>query len=177
MNIQKFKRGTRKKLASNFSVREFECKCGICPETLIDLDHVEKLQKLRDQLGKSIKITSAYRCSKHNKNVGGSPNSQHVKGTATDITVKGIDPCDLADMCEHFDGLGRYNTFTHIDSRGTKARWDVRSEQKKKSREVRNSTAVKESRKRTEYLHNGPSDIEINLSLEEIEREVFKKRK
>lgn len=130
VNIKKFKRGDKTKLTPNFSAREFDCQCGKCPETLIDLDHVAKLQKLRDDLGCPIRITSAYRCPIHNANVGGSKNSIHMKGQATDIVANGMSPNEVADACEHFDGLGRYDTFTHIDSRGSKARWDVRKKTK-----------------------------------------------
>lgn len=129
-NVKKFPRGDKTKLSANFSVSEFECQCGKCTETLINLDHVAKLQKLRENLGASIKINSAYRCPAHNKAVGGEPNSMHMKGHATDIVVTGMTPLAVQDACESFDGLGRYDTFTHVDSRGYKARWDFR---KKKS--------------------------------------------
>jgi len=125
-NIKKFPRGDKTKLSTNFSVAEFECSCGQCKETLINLDHVAKLQKLREDLGASITINSAYRCPAHNAAVGGEKNSMHMKGHATDIVVKGMTPLEVQDACESFDGLGRYDTFTHIDSRGYKARWDFR---------------------------------------------------
>lgn len=125
-NVKTFKRGDKTKLTANFSVQEFECSCGKCLETLINLDHVAKLQKLREDLNASIKINSAYRCPEHNAAVGGEKNSMHMKGHATDIVVQGMTPNEVADACEHFDGLGRYDTFTHIDSRGYKARWDFR---------------------------------------------------
>jgi len=129
-NIKKFPRGDKTKLSANFSVSEFECQCNKCPETLIDLDHVAKLQKLREDLNSSIKINSAYRCPAHNAAVGGEKNSIHMKGQATDIVVAGMTPLEVQDACESFDGLGRYDTFSHIDSRGKRARWDLR---KKKS--------------------------------------------
>lgn len=125
-NVKKFPRGDKTKLSANFAVPEFECACGVCQETLINLDHVAKLQKLREDLGASIHINSAYRCPDHNKAIGGEPNSMHMKGHATDIVVSGMTPLEVQDACESFDGLGRYDTFTHIDSRGYKARWDFR---------------------------------------------------
>jgi hypothetical protein len=130
-NVKKFKRGDKTKLSANFTAREFDCHCGKCPETLIDLDHVAKLQKLRDDLGSAISLNSAYRCPTHNANVGGEKNSIHMKGQATDIVVSGMTPNEVADSCEHFDGLGRYDTFTHVDSRGYKARWDFRKKKPK----------------------------------------------
>jgi hypothetical protein len=127
MNIKKFPRGDKTQLSANFSVSEFECACGICPETLINLDHVAKLQKLRDDMNAPIHINSAYRCPTHNKAIGGELHSQHMIGNATDIKIEGMTPLEVQDACEsRFDGLGRYDVFTHIDSRGVRARWDFR---------------------------------------------------
>ena len=148
-SVKTFKRGDKTKLSANFSVAEFECKCGKCDETVINLDHVKRLQQLRDDLGSTITINSAYRCPAHNSAVGGEKNSMHMKGHATDITVKGMTPDEVADACEKFDGLGRYNTFTHIDSRGSKSRWDFR---------VKASAKV-------------PSKKDIKVKLEDIEKE------
>ena len=136
-NIKKFKRGDKTQLTPNFAAKEFDCQCGKCPETLIDLDHVKKLQKLRDDMGSPIKLTSAYRCPAHNKAVGGEANSVHMRGQATDIQVTGMTANEVADSCEHFDGLGRYDTFTHVDSRGSKARWDFRKKKKAKKTDVK----------------------------------------
>jgi len=150
-NIKKYQKGDRTKLTANFSVVEFDCSCSQCTETIIDLDHVAKLQQLREDLGSPIKITSAYRCESHNTAVGGVKNSQHTKGTATDIQVSGMTPSEVQDACDHFDGVGRYDSFTHIDSRGNSARWDKRSKE--------------------DYLPSGPSVDDIDISLEDIERD------
>lgn len=149
-NVKTFKRGDKTKLSANFSVAEFECSCKKCPETLINLDHVQRLQQLRDNLGRSITINSAYRCPDHNAAVGGEKNSQHMKGHATDIVIKGMSPDEVADACEKiFDGLGRYDTFTHVDSRGKRARWDFRSKKSTKT----------------------PSKQDVKISLKDIEKE------
>ena len=125
-------------LTPNFKVHEFACPCkrDTCKDILIDLDHVKKLQKLRDDLNASIHIDSATRCPEHNAEVGGEPHSQHMLGHATDIKVQGMTPDEVADACEGFDGLGRYDTFTHIDSRGSKARWDKRTKPSVKKSDV-----------------------------------------
>lgn len=151
-NIKKYQKGDRTKLSANFSAKEFDCNCSKCLETLIDLDHVAKLQQLREDLNSPIRITSAYRCESHNRNVGGSKNSQHKKGTATDIQVDDMSADEVADACEHFDGLGRYDTFTHIDSRGSKARWDNRT--------------------RKEYLPSEPSEHDLEVILEDLEKDI-----
>ena len=111
------------KLTKNFDSKEFACKC--CGEEVFLIFHVLKLQTLRDYFKKKVTITSGYRCEQHNKKVGGVEYSQHPLGTATDIEVKGVKPDSVAEYAEnHFDGVGRYDTFTHLDSRGDKARWD-----------------------------------------------------
>lgn len=51
----------------------------------IDPYLINLLQVMRDMLGRGMKVTSGYRCAKHNKAVGGSLNSDHLKGKAADI--------------------------------------------------------------------------------------------
>ena len=45
------------------------------------------LDPLREAWGGPIKVNSGYRCPLLNKAVGGTPNSQHQRGEAADITV------------------------------------------------------------------------------------------
>lgn len=123
------------KLTENFSLHEFECNCGckIPDEVLNNIKIVaNNLQILRDTIDKPIKLTNAYRCPEHNAKVGGVSSSQHIKGLAADIQVKNLKPSDVADIAEHemvngrlkHGGVGRYDTFTHVDFRGYNARWD-----------------------------------------------------
>ena len=86
--------------------------------------HVENLQTKRELVDSPFVISSGYRCVEYNKEIGGATKSQHILGNATDIIVVGMLPSEFANKCEDFDGLGRYDTFTHLDSRGTKARWN-----------------------------------------------------
>lgn len=121
------------KLTENFSMDEFECKCGcIMPEFVKKnvQELAENLQVIRNIYGK-INLTNAYRCKDHNADVGGSANSQHLKGKAADIKSSDINPEDMAAIVddlmksENFKlgGVGIYNTFTHVDIRGVRARW------------------------------------------------------
>ena len=115
-----------KKLSTNFKVKEFACADGSDP-IFIDSDLVNVLQKIRSHFGKSVTITSAYRTPTKNKACGGTTYSQHLYGKAADIKVKGIAPEKVAKYAETIlknGGVGRYKTFTHIDVRGTKARWN-----------------------------------------------------
>lgn len=114
-------------LTKDFSRDEFKCKCG-CGMDCIDIRLVKGLQALRDKLGKPVIINDADRCPRHNKEVGGAPNSQHMLGRAADIHVNGVSPGDVADAAETIPvfasgGIGRYATFVHVDVRGHKARW------------------------------------------------------
>ena len=118
---------------SNFQVKEFACKDekivpGGTNEILIDGELVRKLQMLRDKFGVTI-INSAYRTAKWNEIVGGVPNSQHVQGKASDTVCKGTSPLEVGMYAEALGmgGVGVYKDFTHIDTRGDKARWDNRS--------------------------------------------------
>ena len=112
-------------LSENFSKSEFECSC--CGDTKISDELVEVLQGLRTELEEGVTITSSYRCTKHNAEVGGAKRSQHLKGTAADIVVKGCTPAFIYEWLDkkYPDkyGLGKYKSFTHIDVRTSKARW------------------------------------------------------
>lgn len=73
-------------LTEHFNVSEFKCKCGGSHNTLISKKLVEMLEKLFEKLDCSkIIVNSGYRCSTHDKNVGGNGSGQHTKGTAADV--------------------------------------------------------------------------------------------
>ena len=121
------------KLTNNFSLSEFECKCGCkMPEFVKEnvKELAENLQALRDVVGR-IDLTNAYRCKEHNADVGGATNSQHIKGKAADIKSNTLSPSEIASITDDLmksekfklGGIGIYNTFTHVDIRGYKARW------------------------------------------------------
>lgn len=55
------------------------------------------LQPLRTHLGKSIMVTSGYRCERLNKRVKGARNSQHLFGQAADIKVVGMTTNEIVD--------------------------------------------------------------------------------
>ena len=116
-----------KKLSANFKVKEFACTDGSDP-IFIDSDLVEVLQKIRSHFGKPVTITSAYRTPTKNKACGGTAYSQHLYGKACDIKIGGVEPKRVAAYAETLlknkGGIGIYSTFTHIDVRSTKSRWN-----------------------------------------------------
>ena len=80
------------------------------------------IQEWARMAGKSdplITINSAYRTRRRNARIEGAAlNSLHVQGKAVDITVRGIENWQVAEMAKHFNGggVGHYNTFTHVDT-------------------------------------------------------------
>ncbi len=116
-----------KKLSTNFRVREFACSDGSDP-IFIATELVDILQKIRSHFGRAVTITSAYRTPTRNKAVGGTTYSQHLYGMAADIKINGISPKKVAEYAETLlpkkGGIGIYDTFTHIDVRATKSRWN-----------------------------------------------------
>ena len=114
-------------LSANFKVREFACSDG-SDTIFISPALVTVLQQIRDHFKAPVTINSGYRTEAKNKTVGGAANSQHKYGTAADITVKGVAPKDVAEYAETIlvgmGGIGIYKSFTHIDVRKTKSRWN-----------------------------------------------------
>ncbi len=52
----------------------------------------DKMQELRNAIGKPFEITSAFRCPKLNKAIGGAPNSWHMQFLACDFNIEGLEP-------------------------------------------------------------------------------------
>ncbi len=123
------------KLTKDFVKAEFDSKDGAkMPDAVLSniKKLAESLQVLRDYFGVPISINSGYRSPARNKAVGGVPNSQHVKGMAADIVVKGKSPKEVATAIFKLQnegkmkkgGVGLYNTFVHYDIRGNNVRWN-----------------------------------------------------
>lgn len=105
------------KLSTNFEVREFACHDG-SDEILVDTRLVGILQRLRDWASSPVIIRSGYRTKAYNSAVGGATSSRHMRGLAADIVVPGMTPESVAQWLEkqpEAGGVGRYDTFTHID--------------------------------------------------------------
>ena len=63
----------------------------------INTEAMDKLQSLRNRLGKPLIVRSAYRSPSHNRAVGGAPASKHMQGTAFDIAMSNHDPVKFAE--------------------------------------------------------------------------------
>ena len=116
-----------KKLSDNFKVNEFACTDG-SDAVFVSPELVTVLQKIRLKFGKPVHINSAFRTAVKNNAVGGSPKSQHMYGLAADIHIDGVSPKEIASYAEtllpNTGGIGIYKTFTHIDVRKVKSRWN-----------------------------------------------------
>ena len=118
-------------ISENFSYREFERsdtaeRKGITNvittvevrdsiKTLVD----KVLQPLRNVWGEPLTVNSGYRCPELNREVGGVPTSQHVKGEAADVACE--TPRELAqlayDLGLPYDQMIQYPTFVHFSHR------------------------------------------------------------
>ena len=108
----------------HFDASEFTCHC--CGSGSVEPRLIELLERLREKAGVPIHINCGYRCPKHNAEVGGVPNSQHVEGTAADIYIPQISFDKAVELVQSlpFDGTGFYPPidssglwFIHVDVR------------------------------------------------------------
>jgi zinc D-Ala-D-Ala carboxypeptidase len=101
----------------NFSPAEIACRGT--GKLLVNEPALDKLQALRDRLGKPLIIRSAYRSPEHNRAVGGATRSKHMEGTAFDVAMRNHDPVafEAAARGVGFLGFGYYprSGFMHID--------------------------------------------------------------
>jgi uncharacterized protein YcbK (DUF882 family) len=95
----------------------------------VDVTLIQILEELRRHFDTPITVTSGVRCKSHNSASGGSVFSKHLEGKAADVLLKGVTPDRVYDyLVDRYPGygFGKYETFTHIDSRSLKARWEVK---------------------------------------------------
>lgn len=139
MAIKTYAKDKVTQISTNFKSTEFDCHGeGCCSSTLIDDKLVTYLQDIRNHFGKPLTVSSAYRCDKHNKSVGGATGSRHKKGEAADIYINGIEPKEIAKYAESIGilGIGLYETdkdgyFVHVDTRTTKSFWYGQAQEKR----------------------------------------------
>ena len=110
----------------NFTEKELSCRC--CGKLVLNDKALIALQAFRYYLnrkyGKNIRITvnCGTRCQKHNKEVGGVANSQHLLGIAFDLVSPDLDYKTLyQDIVNSklFSTVIRYDKshFVHADTR------------------------------------------------------------
>lgn len=117
-------------VSPHFKQAEFACNhCGQLhptdptpPQQVLDW-----LENIRAHFGGPVNVNSGYRCPTHNANVGGATSSFHMKGMAVDFWLPHVSPADVYAYADKLvgnqGGVGKYDSFTHIDNRGYKSRW------------------------------------------------------
>ena len=93
---------------------EIECNCKYeeCTHTIIDDSVVDSFYRTRLDFGDYIVVTSAFRCQRWNKEVGGIDTSFHKVGMALDITSPSLDRLEGIAR-KYFDVVIRYDKFIH----------------------------------------------------------------
>jgi hypothetical protein len=111
----------------NFSPAEIACRGT--GKLLINEPALDKLQVLRDRLGKPLIVRSAYRSPKHNRAIGGGAGLKHMDGAACDIAATSHVPVafEAAARTVGFLGFGFYprSGFIHVDL-GPARQWGER---------------------------------------------------
>jgi zinc D-Ala-D-Ala carboxypeptidase len=110
-----------------FTVSQTATRLGInnlpSPVVIANLQNlcINLLEPLRTRLGRTIKISSGYRCNLLNAKVGGADNSQHTFGEAADIIVQGITPyevaCIVRDEFNYDQCILEFGEWTHLSLR------------------------------------------------------------
>ncbi len=132
-------------LTLNISKHELQCQCGKCNVRIQDHEPVinivqnccDHFAELYDVEKVRLDITSAARCYEYNRipdddgGPGSNDDSQHPRCNAMDIKIfvkeKQVPPSQVymyfIGKFKDKYGIGKYNTFTHIDTRAKKSRW------------------------------------------------------
>jgi len=82
------------------------------------MDLVNKLEFIRKEFDRPMKINSGVRCLYHNDFINGRPGSSHLKGLAADIAIFGSSERDrLVELSYRvgFHRRGVYEMFVHLD--------------------------------------------------------------
>ena len=129
MRYYSWTKGEDIELSPHFRSGEFSCQCAHsdCVLQTVSMDLIDKLERVRVEVGRPIKVTSGFRCAKHQAElVAGNrvktvPNSTHQLGHAADISCAQMTP--LMEACrKEFKAIGIAKTFLHVDLRDDKVR-------------------------------------------------------
>ena len=103
-------------LTEHFNSEEFDCQCG-CGSGNIMQNLVLKLEEVRVAIDRPMKINSGIRCLHHNRSIGSSDTSSHIKGLAADIGCTQMsDRYELMYFfVKNFKRIGIHKEFIHVD--------------------------------------------------------------
>lgn len=117
-----------------FTREDFRCQCGgkYCNGFPVEPEEkmVRTVDAIREAAGVPIEIVraggSGIRCTRHNANVGGVYNSEHLHGRAADLHSS-LPPAKLKSVVERVvgntGGVGLYSWGVHVDT-GKYSRWN-----------------------------------------------------
>jgi hypothetical protein len=101
-----------------FSPRETSCRCGCGLD--IEPKFLVLLNKIREDYGKPISLTSAKRCQTHNDKIGGAKKSAHIKGLAADLVrTLDLEQFIIRNLVKYnlrMESLDKTPTWIHISS-------------------------------------------------------------
>jgi uncharacterized protein YcbK (DUF882 family) len=121
--------------SKHFRAKEFECRCGCCARQVLDDKLISMLDEVRDLVGRPVRITSGFRCAKHQDDlrkqgletaVG---KSSHENGQAADLScpdMAALEKACLQVFAQYSVGVAK--AFIHVDVRqGGPRRWRYKS--------------------------------------------------
>ncbi len=103
-----------------FKYEEFDCSCGQCDAKgeSMDVHLLNRLDAVRERMGRPMLVTSGMRCPAHNRAEGGSETSSHLTGLAADIAVPSSRyryDLLMTAIGAGFTRIGIGKTFIHLD--------------------------------------------------------------
>jgi len=103
-------------LTEHFSKKEFDCQCGCGTGTISD-SLVQKLELVRVEYGRPMRINSGIRCLEHNRNIGSKDTSSHIKCLAADVGCTNMSErfTLIQILMKHFQRVGINKKFIHVD--------------------------------------------------------------
>jgi zinc D-Ala-D-Ala carboxypeptidase len=116
----------------HFTDNELMCGCG-CLDCYMQADFMQTLERIRVEMNRPLKLSSAKRCATHNAAVSSTgthgPHTDHGEGgQAVDVLISGADALRLVETAKKFGmtGIGVKQNgpagkrFIHLDNLGSK---------------------------------------------------------
>jgi hypothetical protein len=144
-------------LSTSFTVGELAHSGGKSfDKSRIDPELVRSLQRLRDHVGKSVRVTSGYRPYLYNVDLYTNTYkkkptlSRHSSGQAADVKIAGMTGMDIAKMAIDVLGteiaVGIAADNAHLDVRGQWARWTYFTDKQQNDRAIAEIDAYRRRR-------------------------------
>jgi hypothetical protein len=111
-------------ITEHFAWSEAACRhCGLIPDETDVRETAEWLERIREVLeGRVVHVNAWARCEEHTASIGGAHGGAHGRGTAVDITVRGLSPHETFVLLREHQGegglvgaLSENAGFTHVE--------------------------------------------------------------